>query len=182
METNKRIYSQCLKQVSVALINIISYHQISNARKRNSACRRVRRRFKVYYTLLCYVQLFLGNSSEVFLFFDQWFPMVQGNESVFAATGEKDYVLREGCLYCLSSWDNVLSISKSFQGFQRKVLYKLSQILDTIQNICQDFNEAPDFPQVPTMEDFNIAEQEIRASESTKKNLVSLLLVVPCCK
>ena len=113
METNKRICSQCLKQVSVVLINIISYHQISNARKRNSACRKVRRRFKVY--ILCCVMFscslaFLMFSSEVFLFFDQWFPMVQGNESVFAATGEKDYVLREGCFYWLSSWDNVLSI------------------------------------------------------------------------
>ena len=73
-----------------------------------------------------------------------------------------------------------------FKGFQRKALYKLSQILDTIQNICQDCSEAereaPDFPQVQTMEDFNNAEREIRESESTKKNLVSLLFVAACGK
>lgn len=65
-----------------------------------------------------------------------------------------------------------------FEGFQRKVLYKLSQILDTISNIYQDCieveREAPDFPQVQAMEDFDIAEQEIRELD-TKKNFVSLI-------
>lgn len=47
-------------------------------------------------------------------------------------------------------WTNLFLTFPLFKGFQSKVLHKLSQILDTIQNIYQDCNElereAPYFP------------------------------------